>query len=422
MAKYRFILLTDSERSFPPGVECLRPSEIDRLLAANRSLIVQSLSREDHQFAAKRFLRNRNGHYLLATHLDGKGIPGGILRHIVYNKLTDINLFIDQNARAPSGAPGFLGLKNPMVLDQPQLGDRADLRMLHHAYEALLHPSRTDVSGLRKQDDSDICLAYVTHFYCNQQDISSVTNLLARYAAYPSEVISRVHFVVVDDGSPIEYDIPDLALNLTWLKIDQDIRWNQAGARNLGAVYAKSDTMLLTDLDHELPVDAMRRLIARPPCGKRIYKIYRKKPDGSVYSGHSNMFLVSRGRFFECHGYDEEFAGHYGAEDFRFIKYHKARGTLQRYLPKSILCIEREDINRRKSYHSLARDLSFNTPVDSRKKRELAVNGHGHGHSRMFLNFTWRILLDRRLPVTSRRTRHTIWKHLAIFRQILPRF
>lgn len=423
MADSRFILLgVNDDGRWPACVECRPAADLPALLAERHGLIVQTLSRQDHETAVRHFISNRQGHYLLATHLDGDGIRKGWRRHVIYNKLTDINVFIDQAARAPSGSPGFLGLKNPFVLDQPQLGDDAPAQMLRHAYDALLNPTRRDIAGYNRQDDSDIQLAYITHFYCNQNDISSVTHLLERYAAYPPEVISRVHFVIVDDGSPIDYAIPDLPLNLTWIKIDQDIRWNQAGARNVGAVYAKADTMLVTDLDHEVPLDSMRKLLARKPCGKRLYKIYREDTDGKLYSGHSNMFVLSRGRFFECHGYDEEFAGNYGAEDFRFVKYHKARGTLQTYLPKSIRCIERTDINRNKSYHSLSRDLSFNTPVDSRKKREIATNGHGYGHSRMFLNFTWTVLRDQRMNVPVQRRRDVFWKPLSLLRQILPRF
>jgi hypothetical protein len=131
---------------------------------------------------------------------------------------------------------------------------------------------------------------------------------------------------------------------------------------------------------------------------------------------------MSRGRFMECHGYDEELSGHYGSDDYRFVKYQKARGSLQTYLPKNIWCFEREDIDRKKSYHSLVRDLSFNSPADSRKRNELAHVGHGFGHSRMFLNFTWKILADRQLDVTVPRPRSRAWKYRSLLRQILPRF
>lgn len=99
-------------------------------------------------------------------------------------------------------------------------------------------------------DASFISLSYVTHFYCNQENIDSVCNLLRIYETYSPELLDKVEFVIVDDGSPIAYEVPKFNLNLRWLKINEDIRWNQSGARNLGFTYARSDKVLVTDLDH----------------------------------------------------------------------------------------------------------------------------------------------------------------------------
>jgi len=411
-------LLSDSGAS----VHCVQDaSALQARLSELAPVIVQTFSMDDHQAAARYATAHRI--YLLATHLSAaQAIVSGRENERLYNKLTDLNLFIDNEAMSKSNTPGFLWLKNPVLLTQAQLGDNSVLSMLGHAISSLVSPSRVDVCGNVKTDYSDLRLSYVTHFYCNQQDISSVTRLLERYAAYPPEVLARVQFVIVDDGSPIEYEVPDLPLNLTWLKIDQDIRWNQAGARNLGAVYARADTLLLTDLDHEVPVETMRQLIEMPSCGKRLYKMWRQDEQGKMIKGHPNFFVMSRGRFMECHGYDEEFAGHYGAEDFRFVKYQKARGSFQKYLPKSMWCFERLDINRSKSYHSLVRDLSFNSATDSRKRHELANIGHGYGHSRMFLNFTWKIVADRQVNFVVSRPQSRSWKHRSLLRQLFPRF
>lgn len=399
-----------------PGLQ-----SISRLLPQIDPLMIQTFSAEDHRCAARYVLGRTT--LLLATHLRADlAIKRSLLNRFIYNRLTDVNLFIDLAAKANSGAPGFMGLKRPMVLTQEHLGDECVTTMLEHAYSSLLMPSRLDISGNIKKDYSDLRLAYITHFYCNQKDISAITRLLERYAAYPPEVLARIQFVIVDDGSPIDYQVPDLPLNLTWLKINQDIRWNQPGARNLGAVYSRADTLLLADMDHEVPLEAMRQLIERPSCGKRLYKMWREDENGKIYKGHSNLFVTSRGRFFECYGYDEEFSGHYASDDYRFVKYQKARGSFQTYLPKSIRCIERNDLDRKRNYHTLVRDLSFNTPVDSRKRRELVELGRGYGHSRMFLNFTWTMLVDRQMDVVVPRTRCRSWKYGELLRQILPRW
>jgi hypothetical protein len=95
---------------------------------------------------------------------------------------------------------------------------------------------------------------------------------------------------------------------------------------------------------------------------------------------------------------------------------------MQRYLPKRIFCYERTKIDRVKSYHSLQRDLSFNTPIDSRKRMEMARYGQFAGQSRMFLNFTWKVVVERwRSPVPAAPA-DPGWRRWAILRQLMPRW
>jgi len=61
-------------------------------------------------------------------------------------------------------------------------------------------------------------------------------------------LLDVIEFIIIDDGSPLHYEIPEFNLNLRWIKINENIKWNQAGARNLGVLSAKSDKF--TDLDH----------------------------------------------------------------------------------------------------------------------------------------------------------------------------
>jgi hypothetical protein len=180
--------------------------------------------------------------------------------------------------------------------------------------------------------------------------------------------------------------------------------------------------MLVTDVDHEFPEEVLRRLVERRACGKRIFKFWRRGGDGAYYKCHPNTFFLSRGRYFELHGYDEEFAGAYGAEDVRFMKYQKAHGSLATYLPRSYWCLEREDIDRKRGYHSLTRDHSVNTPVDFRKRLELEWHGPASGHSRAFLNFEWDVIAQRWRDVEISPPVRRWWKRLAPLRQILPRF
>lgn len=268
-------------------------------------------------------------------------------------------------------------------------------------------------------DKSHIDLTYVTHFYCNQKTIDSVTDLLRQYERYPESILDRVEFIIVDDCSPINYEIPQLNLNYRWLRITNNIPWNQGGARNLGVMYAKSDKILMSDLDHAFPAETLAYLASRPNPGRCFYKLRRKSPEGKLYPGHANLFFMSRARFLRFYGYDEEYCGNYGAEDYRFVKFHKYHGSRQCYLPAKAWCYERE-LNREDSYHSLERDLTANTPLDLRKKNECSTFGPEYGHSRMFLNFNWITLgQGTRRPSDLPRIR-SYWRPLWWWRWLNP--
>lgn len=275
-----------------------------------------------------------------------------------------------------------------------------------------------NILEINRVDKSHIKLSYVTHFYCNQSDIESVTSLLREYEQYSPELLDVIQFVIVDDGSPVSYDIPEFNLNLIWIKINENIPWNQAGARNLGVLYAKSDKIVMTDLDHIIHENTLRYMADRRNPGRTFFKLYRNSPENpqKIYKGHSNLFFMSRARFMRFFGYDEEFAGNYGAEDYRFVKYQKYHGSIQRYLSKKYLCSER-NVNRNKSYHTLERDLSANTPVDDKKKHEIETYGEEFGHSRMFLNFSWSIVKNvHRTPPA--RKKNMLWKPMWWFRYL----
>ncbi|NGE22524.1 glycosyltransferase family 2 protein, partial [Klebsiella pneumoniae] len=63
-----------------------------------------------------------------------------------------------------------------------------------------------------------------------------------------------------------------------------------------------------------------------------------------------------------------------------------------------------------KSYHTLDRSLEYNTPVDKRKHEEVCTYGAESGHSRLFLDFEWKILRSvcRTSPVV--REKNPGWK------------
>ena len=387
----------------------------------------------EHEVAVE-FKKERNAKpvYVVRNRLAAEPILRTKEAKRFHNKLTDINCFFEDNTRffynpaweripeikalyeeklSKDELKQVMSLKNPCALNQQSLGEDHLKLMVEHVFLSLFYPTRQHKVSGSKRSYSHIKVSYVTHFYCNQEGIGSVTELLEKYAGYADDVLDHTQFIIVDDGSPIDYEIPDLPLNLTWLKVKEDIRWNQSGARNLGVLYAKSDNVICTDLDHEFPEETLRGLINRGPVGRKLYKFRRKNPETSAWErGHPNIFYFSKGNFFKHFGYDEEFAGGYGAEDYRIVKFLKGQGMLHWHLPKQYYCMDRPKIDRDKHYHTLIRDLSFNTPVDARKNLEMALYGHKSGHSRMMLEFEWEKICDRLRPYDQKPKVDKNWK------------
>jgi glycosyltransferase involved in cell wall biosynthesis len=264
-----------------------------------------------------------------------------------------------------------------------------------------------------------ITVSVITHFYCdNTEKMQSIFDLVEAYSRYPKHILGRVHFVIVDDGSPVEYTPQHFGLNITWLRITDDIRWNNPGARNLGVTYAKSENILLTDADHYLPEKTLEYLCGRKECGKSFYKLRRVRDDGSIGRGHSNLFFMSRSRFLKLWGYDEHFCGDYAHDDLWFVKFHKWHGSLQRYLPKQYVAAKREVDNLRHT-HSLERDQQVNESLYKEKRKLIEAHGRYHGHTRTFLDFNWDILLtNHRDPPEPKQNR--LWKQLWWFRILNP--
>jgi hypothetical protein len=274
------------------------------------------------------------------------------------------------------------------------------------------------IKYLHKNDRQYIKLTYIIHFYFDQKSPNTLLDLLKKYETYNKNILDYLQFIIIDDCSPLQFNIPDFNLNITWLKITDNITWNQGGARNLGVTYAKSDKILLCDLDYEFPEHTLQYMMDRKNPGNSFYKIKKKNSK----KGHPNTFFLSRARFLRLYGYDEEYCGGYGAEDYRFVKFLKYHGTWQKYLPRKYYCVVRDDIDRDKNYHSLNRNFDRNTPIDRRKRSELLQWGAEKGHSRIFLNFTWEIIK------TSHRGRADIiiksnflWKKLWLFRTLFKR-
>lgn len=133
----------------------------------------------------------------------------------------------------------------------------------------------------------------------------------AHWRTYPP----GVSIVVVDDGSPTPAILPPNLNGLTRLfRIDQDVPWNWLAARNIGAHHASEGWLLLTDMDHVVPVETMHSVIHGQHDPKVVYGFSRREHTGAEIPPHSASFLMTRDLFWTIGGYDEALSGHYGTD------------------------------------------------------------------------------------------------------------
>ncbi|WP_299028660.1 glycosyltransferase family A protein [uncultured Campylobacter sp.] len=84
-------------------------------------------------------------------------------------------------------------------------------------------------------------------------------------------MLDVIEFITIYNKSPLHHEIPEFNLNLRWIKI----KWNQAGARNLGILSAKSDKFIITDLDHVFYEDTLKFMVDSDFKRGEIYKFRR---------------------------------------------------------------------------------------------------------------------------------------------------
>lgn len=149
---------------------------------------------------------------------------------------------------------------------------------------------------------------------------------------YPIKLKENLDIIIIDDCSPEKpasrvfkkiYGVHDMRLYRTKI----DVPWNQDFCRNLGANQATTEWLLLTDMDHIIPVLTISSLmceVGEHPrsqrfCSKTAYRFSRRDyPSMKPYKMHPNSWFMSNELWKKVGGYDERFAGYYGTDgDFR---------------------------------------------------------------------------------------------------------
>jgi hypothetical protein len=132
------------------------------------------------------------------------------------------------------------------------------------------------------------------------------------------ELKNRLNIVVVDDhGTPsVESLMTDerkakCDFNLTILRIDDDIKYNTAGALNLGIIISATPWVLIMDSDCAF-LDNMQEILDLKPHRNRFYKFNRQritedKAKEAVTRYLPCTILMYKDMFLDINGFDEDF-------------------------------------------------------------------------------------------------------------------
>jgi hypothetical protein len=142
---------------------------------------------------------------------------------------------------------------------------------------------------------------------------------IAHWSAFPVELRQYLSAVLVDDGSPLTPAADVLRdivqpFPIRLFRIRVDVRWNWLAARNIGAHHAPDGWVLLTDMDHQIPLETAEAVVHGEHDPRVIYTFSRQEHTGESIHPHPNSWLMTKAMFWTVGGYDESLSGFYGTD------------------------------------------------------------------------------------------------------------
>ena len=225
-------------------------------------------------------------------------------------------------------------------------------------------------------------LSIISNFY-NQQ--AEVKKQVAYWQTFPQALKDNVEFILIDDGSEVEFRIDAPDLDLHFYRITTDIPWNLSGGRNLGGYVACSEWCLYFDIDQKIFAEPLAQILHNIHLLDPL-TMYHLKVQNFIDSNTktelefaTSTFLVNNHNFKFMARYDEDFVGHYGYEDLYMIKVWEANGG-RRTLLNDMYYFEDVGIKT----ENLSRDLSRNQNLAQTKMAAGFENSPG------MLRFKWK--------------------------------
>jgi len=182
---------------------------------------------------------------------------------------------------------------------------------------------------------------------------------------YPSEILDKFKFNIIDDCSKINIEeilnssnYPKLDLNL--YRVCDDLYCNIGGVRNLGAKETQTPYMVILDMDTYIDKNLAKELVKLSIENIKhntVFKFNRmvlgNKNHKKNNKPHPAICLIRKKDYWKIGGCDEDFVGHYGYTDPSF--WYRSQGIIEvktlknlylHYFPDG-----EADINRDKSYN-----------------------------------------------------------------------
>lgn len=170
-----------------------------------------------------------------------------------------------------------------------------------------------------------MAISIVINYY---ENLPALDFFVENFARISQKSPGSFELVLVDDCSPTPVMASAFGSlnNVRAFRIKENVPWNMPAARNVGALEARGNVMLMCDIDHILEYDEVDRFLRDAeslPLGVRMTPNRKRPADGDQPSDlkpNINCFLIRRQDFFRVGGYEELFSGHYGFED-KYFRY-----------------------------------------------------------------------------------------------------
>tara|TARA_R110000772_G_C13310120_1_gene439923 strand:+ start:4431 stop:5186 length:756 start_codon:yes stop_codon:yes gene_type:complete len=155
--------------------------------------------------------------------------------------------------------------------------------------------------------------------------------------AYDDVVLDKLHVIIVDDhgepavGVDVAEQLAPFVASVRVFRVDDDIPWNQMGARNLGMTKADGWCCMI-DPDMIFDSPTLHRLMQATSAIQRgrIIKFGLKHVNsGKVDMTSPNTFAIHADDFRICGGYDEDFAGNKGWSDVQLQEVYRQHFKVQ---------------------------------------------------------------------------------------------